>query len=153
VREGPDTYALVLDTETLTLTEAGETSGIFRSGGVVVTDTVKPVVGDGVVSWGKSDTMHVAYTDPNDGTDTGADTALGMEIATSARVVFYEDQLYGDEVDTFLTRDLVYVAVHDTDENRNPQMRDTVQVVVVVGNAGGHPGPHLPISLPYAPGF
>jgi hypothetical protein len=49
-------------------------------------------------------------------------------------VIFYEDANYGDVVDTYLTRDVAYIAVHDTDENRNPQLKDTVSVTVYVGN-------------------
>ena len=131
---------LVLDTETLTLTEAGETSGIFRSGVVVLSDTKTPVVNDGVVSWGRRDTMHVVYVDANYPTDTGVDTALAVEIRTMSTTRIYENGAIGDDVDTLLTRDQMFLAVHDTDENRNPQARDTVSVTVYVGNGAGEYG-------------
>ena len=41
---------------------------------------------------------------------------------------------YTDAVDTFQTRDVLYVELHDTDENRNPQTRDTFTVALYVGN-------------------
>src|SRR3989338_8857175 len=123
--EGGYAQGLVLDTDAITLTESSETSGIFRSDTVNLTDTKWPVVNDGVVSWGRADTLHVLYSNV---------TALALEIATTARAVLYEDAAYGDEVDTYFTRDFLYVAVHDTDENRNPQAKDTVQVVVYIGN-------------------
>ncbi|MBI4179621.1 T9SS type A sorting domain-containing protein, partial [bacterium] len=124
---------LIIDTEVLILTEGGETTGTFRSGEVVVTDTTVPSVNDGVVSWGRSDTIHVRYEDVNS-PDTTSDTALAVEIVTVAQVLFYEDALITDPVDTYLTRDVMYLAVHDTDENLNPQARDTVTVTIYAGN-------------------
>ncbi|OGH64005.1 MAG: hypothetical protein A3I06_11750 [Candidatus Lindowbacteria bacterium RIFCSPLOWO2_02_FULL_62_12] len=132
--EGSHAQGLVIDTQTLVLTESAETSAVFRSDTVVLTDTLYPAVEDGRVSWGRQDTIHVKYVDVHTSTDSSADTALAIEIPTVARAVFYEDTAYGDEVDTFYTRDVTYIAVHDTDENRNPQMKDTVQVTVFVGN-------------------
>ncbi|MEK6868420.1 MAG: hypothetical protein AABX98_06370, partial [Nanoarchaeota archaeon] len=132
--EGADALGLVIDTETLRLTEVGETTGIFRSGSVMLTDTTKPVVNDGRISWGRGDTLYASYLDANDVTDTGFDTALALEIATTGKVIVYEDANYVDDVDTYLTRDAMYIAVHDTDENRNPQLKDTVSVTVYVGN-------------------
>ena len=132
--EGSDTQALVLDTQTLVLTESGETTGVFQSAAIALTDTEKPAVENGMVSWGRSDTLHIVYTDVTGTSETTTDTALALEIAATARVIFYEDAAYGDEVDTYQTRDIMYVAVHDTDENRNPQYKDTVQATVYVGN-------------------
>ncbi|MBI4177894.1 hypothetical protein HY522_00535, partial [bacterium] len=138
VAEGASAAGLVIDTELLTLTESADTSGVFRSADtIVVTDTVFPKVGDGILSWGRFDTLHVAYIDPTDPTDSAFDTALALEIATGARAVIYEDAGFTDDVDTLLTRDLMYVAVHDTDENRHPELRDTVSATVYVGNGVG----------------
>ncbi|MEK6868321.1 MAG: hypothetical protein AABX98_05870, partial [Nanoarchaeota archaeon] len=139
--EGVSATGLVLDTQTMDLSESADTSGIFRSAAVVVTDTVVPVVGDNRLSWGRSDTVHVAYTDPNTPSDTSRDTALSLEIATTSTAQWYEDAGFVDFVDTYIPRnERVHVEVIDTDENRNPQLRDTVSVTVYVGNGGGPVG-------------
>ncbi|MBI4179264.1 right-handed parallel beta-helix repeat-containing protein [bacterium] len=135
-----DANGLILDTETIYLTENMEDSGVFLDTAVPlrVTDTVAPSVGDGQISWGRSDTLHVAYADEDDGADNSFDTALALEIASSALAQIFEDAANTDEVDTLLTRDLMYIRVTDTDENRNPQSTDTLTVTAYVGdNAAG----------------
>ena len=122
-----------MDTETVWLTESGETTGVFRSSAVTVIDTKAPSVGDGRVSWGMGDTVAVVYGDVNSA-DTTVDTALALEIGTTGVVTIYEDVNYTDDVDTLLTKDMFLVQVQDTDENRNPQVKDTVLVKVYVGN-------------------
>ena len=128
-----DSAGLVLDTETILLTEVGLASGIFQCSPVIVTDSKVPASGDGIISWGRGDTVYVIYTDSNDANDTAIDTALAIEIASTSRVQFYDDTAFTDDVDTYKTRDVLYVAVFDTDENRNPQRKDTVSVTVYVG--------------------
>ncbi|MBI4180054.1 hypothetical protein HY522_11600, partial [bacterium] len=132
-------FGLVIDTETLVLTEFGETTGVFRSGAVILTDTKVPAVNDGLVSWGRSDTLHVVYTDATGTSETAYDTALAVVIQTTAVIQLYEDANFTDDVDTYSVRnDIVYIQVIDTDENRNPQSEDTVAVTLYVGdNATG----------------
>ncbi|MEK6536326.1 MAG: hypothetical protein AABZ63_02435, partial [Actinomycetota bacterium] len=131
---------LVLDTETLLLTESGETTGAFRSGAVALVDTEVPVTQNGKIAWGRGDTLHAAYTDVLGTSETASDTALALEIVSSSLTQIFEDGAFTDEVDTLLTRDILYVQVTDTDENRNPQSKDTVSVTVYVSNATGGGG-------------
>src|SRR3990167_8715559 len=96
---GLGALGIVIDSETLRLylTETADTSGVFRSGPIVLTDTVYPISNDGSVSWGRGDTLIATYTDNNDASDSTYDTALALEIATGARVFFYEDTARSEE--------------------------------------------------------
>ncbi|MBI4179534.1 right-handed parallel beta-helix repeat-containing protein [bacterium] len=138
-----DAAGLVIDTETFTLTESGANTAIFRSDTIVVMDTKVPVIGDGILSWGRMDTLHVVYVDNDDTSDVDEDTALAVEIATtvqssaSGAVEFiFDDPSFIDLTDTFSTRDFLYIQVSDTDENRNPQSKDTISVTVTIGLDG-----------------
>ena len=124
----------VVDTETFVLTETGDASAIFRLAAVSIVDTVAPRPNDGILSWGAGDTLHAAYVDENDSSDQVSDTALAIEIASSAALQLFENAAFTDDVDTYLTRDALYVLIQDTDENRNPQVKDTVSVTVTVGD-------------------
>ncbi len=128
-----DTGGLIIDTETLILTESGIATAIFRCSAVELTDTRSPKVNDGIITWGRSDTIYVLYIDSNDINDTSWDTALALEIPTASRIQFFEDTAFSDDVDTYKTRDVLFVAVFDTDENRNPQRKDTVGITIQVG--------------------
>ena len=129
---GGGAQGLVLDTESYTLTESTDTSGEFRSVAITLTDTEYPSVGDGRLSWGRTDTLFVRYddVDPNS-TDTSIDTAVAVEITTGGTVRFYWESDYTGVTDTYYTRsDSAYIEVSDTDENWNPQSKDTISVTV-----------------------
>ncbi len=78
VPDAEDTITVVLtsdggDNETLTLTETGINSGIFR--GSMSSEINIITVGDGTLQATDTNKITAAYTDPNDSSDTSSDTA------------------------------------------------------------------------------
>ncbi len=62
------------DKETVTLTETGINTGIFRSG-PITTNTSAVVQGNGALNVVAGTSLNVTYTDPNDGSDVSSDNA------------------------------------------------------------------------------
>jgi len=106
-----ETVAVVLtdpltgDRETLPLTETGPSTGIFV--GSVPSAWGEGRVEDGTLQLFGGETLTVAYSDPNDPTDTGTDTAL-IPLEATPSATHFVDQA-GQDVEVFLAGDPIYV--------------------------------------------
>ena len=69
------------DTLQIVLTETSETSGMFRSDTIQMTNIVL-VVGDSVLSWGRT-TRCMVYSDALGTNEVLSDTALAIEIRSN----------------------------------------------------------------------
>lgn len=127
-----ETVAVVLtdpltgDRETLTLTETGPSTGIFV--GRVPSARGEGKVEDGTLQVFGGETLTVTYSDANDPTDTGTDTALIPLEATPSATRFVDQA--GQDVEIYLAGDPIYVRTQDADQNTNPHTVETIVVTV-----------------------
>ncbi|RMH57045.1 MAG: T9SS C-terminal target domain-containing protein [Candidatus Hydrogenedentota bacterium] len=119
------------DTETVTLTETMDTSGVFVSvAGVFLSDTYGADSGqDGVLLCGDADSIQVLYWDRNfsAAADTAVDTTSVFFNSGAGTVTFMavnEELAIGSES--------IVIVVYDRDGNKNPRLQDSVYVEVTV---------------------
>jgi hypothetical protein len=116
----------------LTLEETMPNTGVFRNstGLQSTTDTVD--TGDDVLQTQGGSTITVNYTDDDDGTDTGSDTAtMGTESATR-----FTDSGGVDAIQYAIGVEGIYVTVEDADQNTDSSLAETISVTVTDSETG-----------------
>ncbi|RMH57074.1 MAG: hypothetical protein D6679_08085, partial [Candidatus Hydrogenedentota bacterium] len=115
------------DSETITLTETTETSGVF-SGSLPVSNLAGAGAGDGTLMGGLGETVQAEYADSvNPGIDTGVDTAIVFLAPTASRGDLLDKTLLA--VDTALRAETITARVVDADASIDPLAIDTVGVI------------------------
>ncbi len=123
------------DSETLTLTETGNSTGIFRNTTALPSSSnATGTPGNGILETQPGHTIKVSYTDPDDSADKSSDTATMLALGSSLTAFTDAD---GGEVNGYLiSADPIYVTVIDADENTNPAGRQAVSAIISDTNTG-----------------
>ncbi|MBN1794490.1 MAG: fibronectin type III domain-containing protein [Candidatus Omnitrophica bacterium] len=124
------------DSETLTLQETGNDTGIFRNSSGFETALLEtPVTADdGILEAQDDDQLQVTYTDHNDGSDTSQDAATieateGSNVPTKSEIAFVDDSMGSPEVSSYMANDYLFVRVIDYDEDKTTSP-DSITVTV-----------------------
>ncbi len=117
------------DSETLTLTETGHNTGIFRNvTALPSSESATGAPGNGTLEARSGHTIRATYTDDDDPADTSFDTAKTLLYGASLTTFTNAE---GMEVNAYVIgADPIYVTVIDADENTSSAGRQAVSVVV-----------------------
>ncbi len=123
------------DSETLTLTETGNDTGVFRNTTALPSnDNATGAPGNGILETQAGNTIKASYTDPDYSADKSSDTATMLALGSSLTTFTDAD---GAEVNGYLIgADPIYVTVIDADENTNPAGRQAVSAIISDTNTG-----------------
>ncbi|HNW93325.1 MAG TPA: hypothetical protein PKM88_10495, partial [bacterium] len=115
--------AVRADTEVALVTETGDTSCVFRSIGLPVSDTHGSAVNDGWLLAAGRDTVSARYTDTGSG-ETAEESVVAWRVPSTCTVRLTTAGF----ADTTLVYagTAVYAEIGDGDANRDPRQRDTV---------------------------
>ncbi|RMH59454.1 MAG: T9SS C-terminal target domain-containing protein [Candidatus Hydrogenedentota bacterium] len=115
------------DSETVLLTETGETSGIF-TGLLPLIKVGLPTNGDGNLLVQVGDEIRAEYTDAYDGSETALDTATIVPDPTPSAISL--------NAETYVVADRLVITVIDLDQNLLALAVETVAVTVFVPGTG-----------------
>jgi hypothetical protein len=120
------TAAGTSDIETLTLTETGLDTSLFRSDATMVSALQVATINNGTLEVVLPEALTVTYTDPNDATDiaTGAGTVVANE---ALGTIAFTDASGNPDSLYYIGIEDIFVTVTDADENSNAA---TVQTIV-----------------------
>ena len=125
-----------LDSETITLTETSDNSGVFTNCGsspdTVTTSTTSGAADDGDLQTGAGNVVEVSYTDSDDGdVDPDNNTKHDTMIAVSNGSCFAQfTRSNGLDVPEYDVGDNIYVTITDINANDNPSTAETVSVTI-----------------------
>lgn len=121
------TAATNADTETVALTETGDSTGVFRGSiGTVAHSVSRP---NGSLDVRGQDTLTVAYSDPADSGDAASDEAAVRNRPTTAVLTFVDE--FGHDAARASAGAAVFLKLVDPDRNLDPGGRDAVTVALV----------------------
>jgi hypothetical protein len=127
------------DVETVTLSETGLNTGIFRNTTGLVNGVADPVSGNGTVETANGSNLSANYTDPSDSADTSTNFVT-MRLAPTPSVVFFCDSSGNAKSQFLILTDGVFVQVQDADQNSDPATAQTVGVRLTDSNTGESEG-------------
>jgi hypothetical protein len=120
------------DIETITVTETGPATGIFRnSPGLTSALPGTVTTGDGVFTASDGDQIRADYTDDDDPSDISSDLAL-MQFFSGSTVLITD--IFGAQRDNLpilnALDDGIFITVTDSDQNLDPLVLETVPVTL-----------------------
>ncbi len=132
------------DVETVTVTETGVNTGVFRNA-AGFPSTIDVAVADGVLQVAGASVLTAVYTDPADPSDVSSHTATLLVPQVSGGQFLITTDLTGfSGVLNFTTSavigvDSLFVVLEDIDSNTNPVTTETVSVLLTgTGGTGGN---------------
>lgn len=117
------------DTETLTLTETGVNTGVFRNGAGFPSAAGAANPGDNILQTANGSTFTASYVDNDDPTDASNDTALLLP-ASSASATAFTDAVGAGVAQYILGAGDIFITVTDADENASSVAVETVFITL-----------------------